>query len=55
MSNVIPISNTTHKLCEVCPFAKQKKLKFHTSTSHVAHAFDLIHCDVWGPFNPCTI
>ena len=41
--------------CEICPLAKQKRLPF-TPSSHVSsHYFDLIHCDLWGPFSTPTI
>ncbi|CAH9056118.1 unnamed protein product [Cuscuta europaea] len=36
--------------CDICHFAKQKKLPFPISTSHASNAFDLIHMDVWGPY-----
>ena len=35
----------------VCPLAKQRRLSF-TSNNHVAHSpFDLVHCDIWGPYH----
>ena len=41
--------------CEICLLAKQKRLPF-TPNSHVSsHRFDLIHCDLWGPFSTPTI
>lgn len=36
-------------VCDVCHFARQKKLPFSLSNSRAEHAFDLIHLDVWGP------
>ena len=37
--------------CYVCPLAKQRILSF-TSNNHVAHSpFDLVHCDIWGPYH----
>lgn len=36
--------------CDVCHFSKQKRLSFPQSTSVVHSIFDLIHCDIWGPF-----
>lgn len=37
--------------CHVCPLAKQKRLPF-VSNNHLSQSpFDLIHCDVWGPFH----
>ena len=41
--------------CDICHFAKQKRLSFPNS-SHVSHClFDLVHCDLWGPFSVPTI
>jgi hypothetical protein len=40
--------------CTICPLAKQKRLPF-VSKNHVCDsAFDLVHIDVWGPFNVPT-
>ncbi|CAM8921226.1 unnamed protein product [Rhodiola kirilowii] len=36
--------------CQVCPLAKQSALKFPLSTHVSADIFELIHCDVWGPY-----
>ena len=41
--------------CDICHFAKQKRLSFPNS-SHVSDCpFDLVHCDLWGPFSIPTI
>ena len=52
----VPIFNENKMVdCEICPLAKQKRLPF-TPNSHVSsHRFDLIHCDLWGPFSTPTI
>ena len=40
---------------DICHFAKRKRLSFPSST-HVSHClFDLVHCDLWGPFSVPTI
>jgi hypothetical protein len=37
--------------CTICPLARNKRLPFpHSVTSSVA-IFDLIHCDIWGPYS----
>ena len=42
------------KTCSVCLLAKQKRLPF-TCHNHFSDAcFDLIHCDIWGPFHTPT-
>jgi len=35
-------------ICDVCQFAKHKKLPFITSLSHFSSKFELLHCDIWG-------
>ena len=41
--------------CDICHFAKKKRLSFPIST-HVSHCvFDLVHSDLWGPFSIPTI
>jgi len=38
-------------VCDVCHFAKQKRLSFVISTSKSKKCFELIHVDVWGPYS----
>jgi hypothetical protein len=40
-----------NNVCTICPLAKQRKLSFDVSQSHTNFLFDLIHCDIWGPFS----
>jgi len=35
--------------CSVCPMAKQTRLPFPLSLISTKAAFDLLHCDIWGP------
>jgi len=35
--------------CDACAFAKQKRLKYSSSTSKSLQFFELIHVDIWGP------
>jgi hypothetical protein len=37
--------------CTICPLAKQKRLPFPHSVTVSTSIFDLIHCDIWGPFS----
>jgi len=37
--------------CTICPLAKQKRLPFLHSVIVSTSSFDLIHCDIWGPFS----
>jgi len=45
------ISVNSNKCCTICPLAKQHRLPFPVSTSSSNKIFDLIHCDIWGPFS----
>ena len=40
----------SNKDCVLCPIAKQKKLPFPSFNHISSNAFDIVHCDVWGPF-----
>ena len=37
--------------CDVCPIAKQSRLPFPSSSIHTSAPFELIHVDLWGPYN----
>ena len=47
--------NKTASCCDICHFSKQKKLPFTASTHVSTHPFDLLHCDLWGPFATNTV
>lgn len=36
--------------CDVCALARQTRLPFSTSSTSSVKPFELIHCDIWGPF-----
>ncbi|XP_055831024.1 uncharacterized protein LOC129900086 [Solanum dulcamara] len=40
--------------CTVCPLAKQTKVLFPISNHTSKALFDLVHCDVWGPYRVPT-
>lgn len=40
--------------CLICPLAKQKRLSFQNNNHLSARVFDLIHCDIWGPYQSYT-
>ena len=51
LSHVIPqVLHESNKTCSICPLAKQHRLPFPRSITASAQPFDLIHCDLWGPF-----
>ena len=41
--------------CDVCPIAKKKRLPFFSSNNIFVFPFDLVHCDLWGPFSIPTV
>lgn len=50
-----PLSPTfTSHTCAICPLSKFKRLPFVSHNNFSANAFDLIHCDIWGPFHVPT-
>ena len=42
-------------VCTVCPLAKQKRLPFPNENNICSSIFDLVHCDIWGPFSVPSI
>ena len=36
--------------CCICPLAKQRRLPFVSHNNLSPSPFDLIQCDIWGPF-----
>jgi len=36
-------------VCDICHFAKHKKLPFSNSSFHAFTEFELLHLDIWGP------
>ncbi|WVZ20696.1 hypothetical protein V8G54_008018 [Vigna mungo] len=41
--------------CDICHFAKHKKLPFPISTSKSSHLFELLHANIWGPLQIASI
>lgn len=39
-----------NKACEICIRAKQSRCSVPTSSNKTSVAFELIHCDLWGPY-----
>ena len=42
-------------ICDICCRAKQTRSSFPISNSCAKDKFDLIHCDIWGPYRKSTI
>ena len=52
---ILDVSNVhSNKDCTLCPIAKHKRLPFPFFSHLSENAFDLIHCEVWGPFAKST-
>lgn len=43
-------SDVQNKVCEACQKAKQTREKFSLCEHQASNIFDLIHCDLWGPY-----
>ncbi|XP_061356409.1 uncharacterized protein LOC133300840 [Gastrolobium bilobum] len=41
--------------CDICHYAKQRKLPFTSSVIVSDKAFDLVHVDIWGPYSVPSI
>ncbi|XP_059284755.1 uncharacterized protein LOC132038046 [Lycium ferocissimum] len=46
----ISFDGNKNMFCDACCKAKQTRLSFPTSMIKTEHAFDLIYCDIWGPY-----
>lgn len=50
MKDSLHFTNTDMNVCHICPLAKQRRLSFPFNNNVANDVFDLIHCDIWGPF-----
>lgn len=39
------------KVCDICPMAKQTRDSFPVSLNKASRVFELVHCDLWGPYS----
>lgn len=53
VSNVVA-SEISNKACDICLRAKQTRMSFPISENKTKQIFDLIHCDLWGPYRTPT-
>lgn len=42
-------------VCDICHFAKQRKLPYNLSTSIASSKFELLHFDIWGPLSVTSV
>lgn len=55
LAPLLSIKKVDNELCEICPLSKQRHIPFFPSAAYASTCFDLIHCDVWGPFTPVSV
>jgi hypothetical protein len=56
MSQLYPsLTFDSHATCDICHFAKQRKLPFPTSLSVATSKFQLLHFDIWGPLSTTSV
>ncbi|CAH9079545.1 unnamed protein product [Cuscuta epithymum] len=54
IEKLAPVSGLKHTRglpCDVCFRAKQTRDSFPTSLNKTHEPFELVHCDLWGPYN----
>ena len=44
------VSESHNKVCDTCQKAKQTRETFPLNNNQASNTFDLIHCDLWGPY-----
>lgn len=57
IKNILGVSITQNKCndhCSICPLAKQKQLSFDSENNFCNEIFDMVHCDIWGPYQNST-
>src|SRR4051812_28094167 len=52
---LLHFSFQSNNACEICALAKQHRLPFPTSSISSTKPFELIHCDVWGPYKVASL
>jgi len=56
MHQLYPTIHVDNKsTCDICHFAKQKKLPYTLSSSIASSKFELLHFDIWGPIAKVSI
>ena len=45
----------SNNACDVCALAKQRRLPFSVSSISSVRPFELIHCDIWGPYKIASL
>ena len=53
--NLLNFPFKSNNACDVCALAKQRRLLFSTSSISSVRPFELIHCDIWGPYRIASL
>ncbi|KAM7485260.1 hypothetical protein LguiA_001269 [Lonicera macranthoides] len=53
--NFLHFSVTPNNVCPICPLAKQSRFSFPSSTISTFKSFEIIHCDIWGPYRHSSL
>ena len=53
--NLLNFPFKSNNACDVCALAKQRRLPFSTSSISSVRPFELIHCDIWGPYRIASL
>lgn len=54
LNHILGCISKSDQSCEICHLSKQNRLSFSSSKFVSAETFDLVQCDVWGPYKQCT-
>jgi hypothetical protein len=49
-NNLLNFPFKLHDACDICALSKQCRLPFSASSISSIRPFELIHCDIWGPY-----
>lgn len=55
LSDSSSCSGFDSKICDVCIRAKQSRDSFPLSNNKTTSVFELVHCDLWGPYRTTSI
>jgi len=56
MHHLYPSISVDNKAtCDICHFAKQRKLPYHSSQSIASSKFELLHLDIWCPLAQTSV
>lgn len=48
------VSHKQSFIYNICPMVRQQRLSFPHSVIHITAPFQLVHIDIWGPYNTQT-